>query len=142
MRTAPDGLRVNNDLSELARIAAWVDAWARSQRLPDHVAERLHLCSEEAVTNIIMHAYADGASHPISLNLQRAGDTVALEIEDDGSAFDPRQRPAPQPLRGLENAHIGGWGIHIIRRFSDEMHYRRADARNRLTLVFRLSPAG
>jgi serine/threonine-protein kinase RsbW len=141
MRAAPDGLRVDNDLSELARIAAWVEAWARSHRLPDHVTDRLLLCSEEAVSNIIMHAYADGASHPIWLALQRAGESVALEIEDEGRAFDPRQRPAPEPLRDFDNARIGGWGIPIIRRFSDEMHYRRTGARNRLTLVFRLSPA-
>jgi serine/threonine-protein kinase RsbW len=142
MPTGAEGLLVSSDLSELARMAAWIDAWASSQQLPAPVTERLHLCSTEAVTNVIMHAYADGASHPISLTLRKEGETVALEIEDAGSPFDPRERPRPQPATDLQDARIGGWGIPIMRRFSDEMHYRRAGTRNVLTFVFRLPPIG
>ena len=123
-------------------MAAWIDAWASSQQLPASVTERLHLCSAEAVTNVIMHAYADGASRPISLTLRREGETVTLEVEDEGSPFDPRERPRPQPATDLEDARIGGWGIPLMRRFSDEMHYRRAGTRNVLTFVFRLPPLG
>jgi serine/threonine-protein kinase RsbW len=142
MRADPDGLVVSNDLPELARVADWIDVWARSRALPAGVIERLHLCAAEAVTNIIMHAYADSASHSISLALRSVAGAAVLEIEDDGRAFDPGERPAPPPIRDIENAPVGGWGIAIMRRFSDEMHYRRTGGHNRLTLVFRVSPAG
>ncbi len=142
MPTASDALLVSNDLAELARVAAWLDAWAGSHEVPAPVTERLHLCCVEAMTNIIMHAYTDRGSHPICLRLGRGGETVALEIEDDGRAFDPLQRPGPQPMADLENTRIGGWGIPIMRRFSDEIHYRRAGARNVLTFVFRLPALG
>lgn len=138
----PDDILVSTDLAELERIAAWLEAWAGSHALPASVTERLHLCCVEAVTNIIMHAHPDRGSHPICLRLAHQGGGVALEIEDEGGAFDPLQRPVPQPTADLESARIGGWGIPIMRRFSDEMRYRRADARNVLKLVFRLPPPG
>jgi serine/threonine-protein kinase RsbW len=71
--------------------------------------------------------------------LRETEDTVELEIDDDGVAFDPRRSPEPPSSGDLATARIGGWGIPIIRRFSDEMRYRRAGGRNVLTLVFRLS---
>jgi serine/threonine-protein kinase RsbW len=89
-----------------------------------------------------MHAYADGAAHVIALTLRAEGQSVALEIADDGRPFDPLQQAAPQPAKDLETARVGGWGIPMMRRFSDEMHYRRAGTRNVLTLVYRVPAAG
>jgi serine/threonine-protein kinase RsbW len=141
MPTVSGGLLVNNDLAELARIGEWIDAWARARRVPTEMTDRVQLCCVEAVTNVIMHAHGEGASHAARLSLRREGETVALEIEDDGAAFDPLQQSRPQAPKDLETAPLGGWGIPLMRRFSDEMRYRRVDARNILTLVFRLRPA-
>ena len=49
-------------------------------------------------------------------------------------------RPAltPQSEPTLEDAPVGGWGLPIVRHFSDELHYRRLEGRNLLTLTFRL----
>jgi serine/threonine-protein kinase RsbW len=128
-----------NDLSELVRIAAWIDGWAQSRGLRPEVTERLHVCCAEAATNIIMHGGAGSGPDAIRLALRETEDTVELEIDDDGVAFDLRRSPEPPPSADLATARIGGWGIRIIRRFSDEMRYRRAGGRNVLTLVFRLS---
>jgi anti-sigma regulatory factor (Ser/Thr protein kinase) len=141
MPTVSDGLIVNSDLAQLPRIGEWVDAWARSHCVPTSLTNRVQLCCVEAVTNIIMHAHGGHASHPVKLALGTEGETVALAIEDDGAAFDPLQQSPPQAPNDLETAPLGGWGIPLMRRFSDEMRYRREDARNILTLVFRLRPA-
>jgi serine/threonine-protein kinase RsbW len=44
------------------------------------------------------------------------------------------------PAASLEEAKIGGWGIHIVRRLTDELRYHRSAGRNHLTLIFRLPP--
>ena len=136
-----DRLVVTNDLSELARVAVWVNAWAQTQRVPSQLAERLDLCSTEVVTNIMMHGCAHGGSHRISLRLDRQDERLALEIQDDGLAFDPRQVDRPQPATSLDEAAIGGLGVQLARRFSDEWHYSRADGCNCSTLIFHLSTA-
>ena len=76
--------------------------------------------------------------HAIGLNLCKNEDgRVSLEIEDDGRPFDPLQTAAEPSAKSLEEARIGGWGIGIVRHFADELQYRRVDARNRLTVIFR-----
>src|SRR5262245_451173 len=104
---AADRLVVSNDLSELGRVAEWVDAWARRHGVPARLAERLDLSSTEVVTNIMMHAYTDGGSHRIVLRLDRQDERLAFEVEDDGPAFDPRQVPEPELATTLDEAPIG-----------------------------------
>jgi anti-sigma regulatory factor (Ser/Thr protein kinase) len=58
-------------------------------------------------------------------------------VEDDGRAFDPLQAERPPPPVNLEEAPIGGLGIHLIRSMLDECHYRREAGWNRLTLIAR-----
>ena len=131
-------LIVGSELRELSRVSAWVRDWAQRQSLPTRVAQHLDLCSTEAVTNIMTHGSGDAATHgSIFLRLGWQGEDVALEVEDEGCPFDPLQTPGPVPAGSLQEAHVGGWGIPIVRRFSDGMHYRREDGRNCLTLLFR-----
>ncbi len=130
-------LRIGNDLSELTQVGAWINAWAQRHCVPSRIAERLDLCSSEAVTNVMMHAYVDGDLHEISLRLAWHGGDLALEIQDDGAPFDPTRAVEPEAAASLEEAHIGGWGIHLMRSLSNELRYRRANGHNHLTLVFK-----
>jgi serine/threonine-protein kinase RsbW len=78
----------------------------------------------------------------IRLALRKREGTIELEVEDEGVAFHPRRSPEPQTPADLATARIGGWGIPIMQRFSNEMRYRRANGRNVLTFVFRLTANG
>ena len=131
-------LTVGSELRELARVSAWVHDWAEGQHLPPRVALNLDLCSTEVVTNIMTHASSQGAQN-IFLRLGWQGQDVALEVEDECSEFDPRQVPEPVPATSIDDARIGGWGIPIVRRFSDGLRYSHHDGRNCLTLLFRAS---
>jgi serine/threonine-protein kinase RsbW len=129
-------LIVDSELRELARVSAWVRDWAEGQGLSARLASRIDLCSCEVVTNIMTHAAGPAETH-ITLHLDRQGADVALDVQDEGGRFDPRQVPQPVPATSLQDARVGGWGIPILRRFSDELHYRHEDGRNCLTLLFR-----
>ncbi|MBO9512845.1 MAG: ATP-binding protein [Variovorax sp.] len=131
-----DSLIVGNALCELPRVSAWVHDWAAWQHLPERVAVNLDLCSTEVVTNIVTHAGGDGAQR-IVLHLGWQDGDVALDVEDEGREFDIRQVPEPVRATCLEDAKVGGWGIPMVRHFSDGLRYRHEGGRNRLTLFFR-----
>ena len=59
------------------------------------------------------------------------------ELRDRGLAFDPWEAPEPVRPTSLEEAPIGGLGIHLMRRVSDGLGYRRDGGGNVLTLEFR-----
>jgi anti-sigma regulatory factor (Ser/Thr protein kinase) len=133
---APASLIVPNDWSQLTRVSNWINEWAQRHELPPLTVQSLDLCSTEVVSNIIDHAYTDNGTHPINLHLHLQENQVLLEVEDEGKPFNPLEVEAPPPVTSIETARIGGWGVPILRRFSDGLRYRRAEGKNRLTMIF------
>lgn len=53
---------------------------------------------------------------------------LTVEVEDDGSAFDPLSRGPVDTSIPLEKKPIGGLGIHLMREMLDKLsYYQRAD---------------
>lgn len=124
-----------NDLAELSRLSGWLETAARELHLPRDTAFAAELCLAEAVTNVISYGYPDGGTHEVVLSLTREPDRLVLAVEDDGIAFNPLGVAAPVPVSRIEEVAIGGLGIHLIRRFMDDVRYEREDNRNRLAMA-------
>lgn len=104
---------------------------------------------DEALTNIIRHAYCGRADRPIELifssirghpingrSIQgEAGlkNAVGLEIVlcDRGPAIKPEQ----MCMRALEEVRAGGLGLHFIQESMDVVEYKRVKGTNRLRLI-------
>lgn len=100
---------------------------------------------DEAVTNVIRHAYGGRAGQPITVicrRLWRGSDAkaaIGLEVllEDSGAAVDPKR------LRGrpLDEVRPGGLGLHYIRQSMDEVEFSRKNGKNLLRMVKYLRPS-
>ena len=60
---------------------------------------------------------------------------MILEIEDDGTPFDPTAQAAVDTTVPLELRKIGGLGIHFMRKTMDRFAYRRDRGHNIVTLA-------
>lgn len=130
-------LALQAQLSETARLADWVAGVTAAHGLSGDLAFRLDVCVSEAVGNIIAYAFDDPAGHTVAVAAERLGDALTVAIEDDGRPFDPLQVSPPEIPASLEDAPIGGLGIHLIRTMADEVRYERQGGRNRLWMAFR-----
>lgn len=94
---------------------------------------------DEALTNIIRHAYSGRPDRPIELLFRaiqgRADQNAASGLEillcDRGPAIKPDQ----MCMRALEEVKPGGLGLHFIQQSMDIVEYKRANGTNRLRLV-------
>ncbi|MFP4154482.1 MAG: ATP-binding protein [Halothiobacillaceae bacterium] len=126
---------------ELPRLAEALEALARSHELPAPLTMQLNLALDELLTNIATH----GQTHPeqpateVLVRLRIEGNRLHVSIIDDGPPFDPREIPPPDLDADVEDRQIGGLGLHLVRHFTDEMHYRRRDRHNELVLIRKLS---
>ena len=84
-----------NDLRGISSAAARIDAFCAAQGLSPGIRFDVTLAVDELVTNTIGYGYDDGGEHSIDLVLRVEGDTLTVEIADDGRAFDPLRAPAP-----------------------------------------------
>jgi anti-sigma regulatory factor (Ser/Thr protein kinase) len=140
MNATAETLILPSELTELSQVGTWAAAAGARLALPDSTIFALDLCLEEAVSNIIRHGMPNAPPEPRKVHLTMLRDATLLRviIEDDGVAFDPVASTGPALPTRLEDAAIGGLGIHLMRKFAQSMHYRRHEGVNRLTLDFPL----
>jgi anti-sigma regulatory factor (Ser/Thr protein kinase) len=124
------------DIAELTRVAEWVEGVADRLELPDQTRFALDLCLEEALANVIRYGFPDGidADRTVRVGLDRAEDAVLVTVEDHGVAYDPLATAEPVLPTTLDEASIGGLGVHLMRQFTQQMAYQRQDETNRLIL--------
>jgi len=127
-------LTLRNHRSEISRLVDRIEAFGAEAGLLPDVTFRLTLALDEIVSNVIRHAFDDGAQHPIEVRLEVTNGMVTAVVEDDGVPFDPRDAPAPALDAPLEERQAGGLGMHLVRSTMDEIEYRRENGRNVLTV--------
>ena len=71
---------------------------------------------------------------------ERTGDSFVIELCDDGPEFDPTAATSLKS-QAEDDDLPGGWGLELVRRNVDSIHYRREDGRNILRLIKRLVSA-
>lgn len=109
----------------------WLADWLAPRAVPADTAFAMRLCLEEALANIAMHGDPAGE---VSVGASLAEETgrVVLSIRDDGQPFDPVAADLP------EGQDVGGNGLLLLRRYCNDLAYRRDQGRNELTLRFTL----
>ena len=95
--------------------------------------ELLEICGavQEAVTNVIRHGLRGDAGRRFSVQMYRHADAFEVVLLDDGPEYDLSEPRLPEP----EELHEGGYGVHIMHSWADEVHLDRVDGVNRLRLV-------
>jgi serine/threonine-protein kinase RsbW len=130
-------LTLSNALPEVARAGRWAVGLATAEGFSASDASRVDLVLSEALTNVIAYGYPEDREDRIDLVMERIGSDLSLRVRDHGRPFDP-SRAAPRVAAGsLEEARVGGLGIHLMKHYSDDFRYARECGSNALTLTFR-----
>lgn len=139
-----DELTIRADGEEVRRASSWLHAACLRHEVPEAQAERLLLCLNEVLANVIVHGGTGALSAPVRLMLETrveaGGGKAGVTVSDAGVAFDPRSVPTRTSPRTLEDASLGGLGLVMIRRCSDWLDYRNEDGHNHLTFGARWTP--
>ena len=130
LRSDPEMLRVvRNVLGQLAATLGFSE-------LECHAVV---LAVDEALTNIIRHAYLGDAERPIEVSCRRihvsrdgrGRDALEIVLEDRGVTVNAKKMCG----RALEDVRPGGLGLHFIRESMDTVEFSRRKGRNQLRLV-------
>ena len=94
---------------------------------------RIHICLDELLTNIVSYGFKDDLEHRIKFTFNADSNLLIISIEDDGIPFNPLEKDPEIPV-DVDNAKIGGLGIHIVRKLMDNFRYKRERGKNKMTL--------
>ena len=112
----------------------WVRQILAARRVVDSRIADTELIAEESLTNLIRAASEAGGKSWVSLTLALTPLEIVLTLRDNGLAFDPLARAAPNLDLEIADRDVGGLGIHLVRALADECRYARVDDCNVLTI--------
>ncbi|MDX2307821.1 MAG: ATP-binding protein [Hyphomicrobium sp.] len=118
----------------VGRAVEAVRRFALGNGLGEAKAAALGVAVDEAVTNVVRHAYDGDPARSLTLSLSAGRDAVQVDILDNGHPFDPLAGEAALPEGGAEERDVGGLGLLLMRELVDEARYIRDGDRNKLML--------
>jgi anti-sigma regulatory factor (Ser/Thr protein kinase) len=132
---------LTNHMDELSRLTDAVAGFVAEQRISGRDGFELTLVLEEIFTNIVSYGFDEPGAHAIEVSLERRDGVVHVDVADAGRPFDPRDVPPPDLAADLEHPPIGGHGIHLVRRLTEDLAYERRAGINHLSFRKTLSQA-
>jgi serine/threonine-protein kinase RsbW len=125
----------------MRELEGFVGTFAAEQGLADDDQARIIIVLEELLSNLSRYGYPNQPKPKgiAEVTLELEGDRLTIEFADDGQAFNPLDRVAPDLSESVESRPIGGLGLHMVRELADEAHYCRRDGRNVVRLSRRVS---
>jgi anti-sigma regulatory factor (Ser/Thr protein kinase) len=125
-----------NTVPSICALIAEAVSYLRAEGVASRPLFVSELVLEEMLTNIVKYSFDDDLPHHIEVTAETTGDSIRLELRDDGHVFDPTLAPEPKPGTPLSEMKVGGRGISLVRKFSDEIEYRRENDWNILRIRF------
>ncbi len=109
------------DLVEIARLIPALDAYFRRMEVPAAAAYPLTMAIEEAVATVVRHGRG---ARSLTIRIERTGDGLAAEVEDDGQPLDPAAADGDL-----------GVGLQFVMTLVDRASYDHDGTFNRLRLM-------
>jgi serine/threonine-protein kinase RsbW len=134
-------LQIPSRTEFLAVVRDVTRGWAEVAGFEKKDAEQIALAVDEAVTNVIEHAYGGADDKVVELRFEDRGEDFQVDVVDNGITVDPKTMPRVDLEKYASERRTGGLGVHLMSRIMDSVTFRRSARRNVCCLV-RRKPGG
>jgi serine/threonine-protein kinase RsbW len=117
----PLWLKITSDPASLASTRRAVEMFAAQCGFDETARGEIGLVVNEAIANVIRHAYQGATDQPIELSAQKTDDGLILSLRDWGLGVNPLDLPPKKhdPMKP------GGIGLICMRQMMDEMQFHK-----------------
>lgn len=124
------------NLASLEPLFAFIDSFAKTERLNESVTFAVNLAVEELFTNMVKYG---GGGDDVSLDMAVRGHDLVIHIDHPGAApFDISGAPEVNVDGSLAERTPGGIGLHLVRKMMDSLTYDYHNGTARVTVIKRL----
>jgi len=127
------------DVNLLTPARQFVVAVLRQSGYPEDSVGDIELCADEAVTNVVEHAYQYDSKKSLSVELCMEKEVLRITVRDQGKPFDPRSQGPVDLDQHISERRTGGLGRFLIGSFMDSVDYQRENNENVLTMTKKIS---
>lgn len=134
-------LSLNANYSEIRNASNWLAKTSSSLSVPVAELNRLDICLNEALANIIEHGGDEVHLSPIEMKIEliheSTSSTMTVTLSDKGKPFNPLTYQVKNKAMSLEDAEPGGLGLTMMKEFVDELNYAYSNESNHLSFSVR-----
>jgi anti-sigma regulatory factor (Ser/Thr protein kinase) len=127
--------KIPSDVNYLNHIRNFIVGISSEERINDEKIAQIEMSLDEALANVIEHAYAYDAFQEIHISLTLYPDKLIVVIRDHGRSFDSKNLPLPDLKKHIEERRVGGLGRYLIKTLMDEVEYQSDSYTNELRMV-------
>ncbi len=135
-------LQIESDLKNLETVSVFIEKCMTDfgVKNPKAVFD-VQLAVDEAITNIIEHAYSGKKTGEIIVKckMDNSKKEFTVKLKDKGKPFDPKAVLAPDTNAAVDERKVGGYGIFFIKTLMQNIKYDFSEKGNELTLTKKLS---
>jgi len=91
--------------------------------MDDATSAKVSIAVDEAVTNVIVHAYNNEADHQVDIELRFLAHALEVHICHTGRPIRENEVILPDPREYVKHPRKGGLGLLLMSRFMDEIRY-------------------
>jgi serine/threonine-protein kinase RsbW len=113
----PSQTRYLNLVTGLAKRAALVAG------MDDATSAKISIAVDEAVTNVIVHAYKGDGDHLVDIELRFMPQSLEVHILHTGQGLREGEVVLPDPREYVKHPRKGGLGLLLMSRFMDEIRF-------------------
>jgi serine/threonine-protein kinase RsbW len=113
-------LKIRSDPATLASVRQAVERFCSSGGLDIKACEDVGLCVNEALANVIRHAYDGATDQPIEVTAQKLDRSIQICIRDWGKGVNPMDLPLPKP----DPLKPGGLGLVCLKKMMDKVAFK------------------
>lgn len=129
-------LRVEGTLQAIKPVVQYAMQAAEKAGFEERDLFRVRLAVDELATNIVTHGFIEaGRSGDLTISAELVEDQLTIYLEDNGAAYDPREKPPPDLKQPPEERPFGGLGIYLALWAVDAFEYEQDQDKNRSILV-------
>lgn len=115
--TIPSQTRYLNLVTGMAKRASIVAG------MDDATSAKISIAVDEAVTNVIVHAYQGEADHWVDIELIFLPHSLEVHIHHTGRGLKAGDVAMPDPGEYIKHPRKGGLGLLLMSRFMDEIRF-------------------
>jgi anti-sigma regulatory factor (Ser/Thr protein kinase) len=127
-------LEIPSDAQLLRIVRGVVEHWCARAGFAEEDCRQVTLAVDEAMANVIRHAYQGQSGQPIALVCLANDHEVEFQIEDRGKPVD-RARLAAATEKRPDELRTGGRGAYFIEQIMSQVVYETLPGRNLARLV-------
>jgi serine/threonine-protein kinase RsbW len=122
---------IDSHPARLREVRRDLESFAVSSGMAEESSHAVGLVLNEALANIIRHAYSGAHDKPIRVTAEARGPEFKIQIRDWGKPFDP----ASVKRKNDDELKPGGIGLICIQKLMDEAKFERLPDGMLLTLT-------